>query len=75
MGPLEWRCFVVARTDPGQDRHKGLSYLLVPMDLAQKNHLRAYGHAFHTLQAGGKVMACGNGGSAAMKSLTFRGSW
>jgi hypothetical protein len=30
-------------------------YLLVPMDLTQSNHLRAYGHAFHTLQAGGKV--------------------
>ncbi|MGH9019295.1 MAG: acyl-CoA dehydrogenase family protein, partial [Acidimicrobiales bacterium] len=25
-------CFVVARTDPDQRRHKGLSYLLVPMD-------------------------------------------
>jgi len=29
----DW-CFVVARTDPGQLRHKGLSYLLVPMDQA-----------------------------------------
>ena len=27
----DW-CFVVARTDPGQPRHRGLSYLLVPMD-------------------------------------------
>jgi alkylation response protein AidB-like acyl-CoA dehydrogenase len=27
----DW-CFVVARTDPAQPRHKGLSYLLVPMD-------------------------------------------
>jgi alkylation response protein AidB-like acyl-CoA dehydrogenase len=26
----DW-CFVLARTDPGQSRHKGLSYLLVPM--------------------------------------------
>jgi alkylation response protein AidB-like acyl-CoA dehydrogenase len=25
-------CFVVARTDPGSARHKGLSFLLVPMD-------------------------------------------
>jgi alkylation response protein AidB-like acyl-CoA dehydrogenase len=25
-------CFVVARTDPGSSRHKGLSFLLVPMD-------------------------------------------
>jgi hypothetical protein len=30
-------------------------YLLVPMDLTQTNHLRAYGQAFHTLQAGEKV--------------------
>ncbi len=30
-------------------------YLLVPMDLTQTNHLRAYGHTFHTLQAGDKV--------------------
>ena len=27
----DW-CFVVARTEPGSSRHKGLSYLLVPMD-------------------------------------------
>ncbi|MDA8340756.1 MAG: acyl-CoA dehydrogenase family protein, partial [Actinomycetota bacterium] len=27
----DW-CFVVARTEPGSRRHKGLSYLLVPMD-------------------------------------------
>jgi alkylation response protein AidB-like acyl-CoA dehydrogenase len=27
----DW-CFVVARTDPEKPRHKGLSYLLVPMD-------------------------------------------
>ncbi|WP_280234944.1 acyl-CoA dehydrogenase family protein [Nocardia cyriacigeorgica] len=27
----DW-CFVVARTEPGSKRHKGLSYLLVPMD-------------------------------------------
>lgn len=27
----DW-CFVVARTEPGSARHKGLSYLLVPMD-------------------------------------------
>lgn len=25
-------CFVVARTEPGSSRHKGLSFLLVPMD-------------------------------------------
>jgi alkylation response protein AidB-like acyl-CoA dehydrogenase len=27
----DW-CFVLARTDPGEQRHRGLSYLLVPMD-------------------------------------------
>src|SRR5262249_57760029 len=26
----DW-CFVLARTDPGESRHVGLSYLLVPM--------------------------------------------
>jgi alkylation response protein AidB-like acyl-CoA dehydrogenase len=26
----DW-CFVIARTDPGSERHRGLSYLLVPM--------------------------------------------
>jgi hypothetical protein len=30
-------------------------YLLIPMDLTQTNHLRAYGVAFHSLQAGEKV--------------------
>lgn len=30
-------------------------FLLIPMDLEQRNHLRAYGVAFHTLQAGDKV--------------------
>lgn len=27
----QW-CFVIARTQPGSQRHHGLSYLLVPMD-------------------------------------------
>ncbi|HVY95626.1 MAG TPA: acyl-CoA dehydrogenase family protein [Solirubrobacterales bacterium] len=27
----DW-CFVIARTEPGSERHRGLSYLLVPMD-------------------------------------------
>lgn len=29
----DW-CFVIARTDPASSRHKGLSFLLVPMDQA-----------------------------------------
>ncbi len=31
------------------------TFLLVPMDLSQSNHLKAYGHAYHALQAGEKV--------------------
>jgi hypothetical protein len=31
------------------------NWLLLPMDLKQRNHLRSYGVAFHTLQAGEKV--------------------
>ncbi|HOX25647.1 MAG TPA: asparagine synthetase B [Candidatus Krumholzibacteria bacterium] len=31
------------------------SHLLVPMDLAQDQHLKAYGHTYHALQAGEKV--------------------
>lgn len=27
----DW-CFVIARTEPGSERHRGLSYLLVPLD-------------------------------------------
>ncbi|MFE1772624.1 acyl-CoA dehydrogenase family protein [Streptomyces sp. NPDC059008] len=30
-GEADW-CFVLARTDPGERRHRGLSFLLVPMD-------------------------------------------
>ncbi len=44
-------------------------YLLVPMDLEQSNHLRAYGHTFHSLQAGENVNWLLNyrGGSFLMK--------
>ena len=41
----------LAGTGPARAEH----YLLVPMDLTQTNHLRAYGVAFHSLQAGEKV--------------------
>lgn len=45
-------------------------YLLVPMDLAQANHLRAYGHAYHRLQAGENVSWLLNyrGGSFLMRA-------
>jgi hypothetical protein len=42
-------------TFTGVPRAQAKQYLLVPMDLTQTNHLRAYGQAFHTLQAGDKV--------------------
>lgn len=31
------------------------AYLLIPMDLAQQQHLKAYGHAYRSLEAGEKV--------------------
>ena len=34
---------------------RAADYLLIPMDLTQPDHLKAYGHAFHALQAGEKV--------------------
>ncbi len=45
-------------------------WLLIPMDLAQTNHLRAYGHAFHSLQAGENVSWLLNyrGGSFLMRA-------
>ena len=45
-------------------------YLLVPMDLGQSDHLKAYGHAFHSLQAGEKVTWLLNyrGGSFLMRA-------
>ncbi len=34
---------------------RAAGFLLVPMDLDQTDHLRAYGHAYHALEAGQKV--------------------
>jgi len=34
---------------------RAATYMLIPMDLEQSQHLKAYGHAFHSLQAGEKV--------------------
>lgn len=49
---------------------RGADWLLVPMDLSQTNHLRAYGHAFHALQAGEPVSWLLNyrGGSFLMRA-------
>ncbi len=48
------------------------TYMLIPMDLTQTNHLRAYGVAFHTLQANEKVNWLLNyrGGSFLIKDNT-----
>ncbi len=39
----------------GGTQARSAEYLLIPMDLSQPKHLKAYGHAFHALQAGEKV--------------------
>ena len=39
----------------GAGQARAAAWLLIPMDLTQSNHLRAYGVAFHCLQAGEKV--------------------
>jgi len=48
------------------------SFLLIPMDLSQTQHLKAYGHAFHALQSGEKVSWLLNyrGGAFLMKDTT-----
>ncbi len=53
----------------GCGQAKAADFLLVPMDLTQTNHLRAYGLAFHSLEAGEKVnwMLNYRGGSFLMK--------
>ena len=62
--------FLVAVLLPGTALAE--KYLLIPMDLTQTNHLRAYGHTFHVLQSGGKVNWLLNyrGGSFLMKDTT-----
>jgi len=49
------RLLVLGVLVAGVSAAQAASYLLVPMDLRQTQHLRAYGHAYHALQAGEKV--------------------
>ncbi len=77
----DW-CFVVARTEPGSSRHKGLSYLLVPMNqegvevrpIIQLTGTSEFNEVFFDnartdadLVVGGE----GNGWGTAMGTLTF----
>ncbi len=77
----DW-CFVVARTEPGSRRHRGLSYLLVPMDqegvevrpIVQLTGTSEFNEVFFTgartdadLVVGGE----GNGWQVAMGTLGF----
>ena len=77
----DW-CFVIARTEPGSERHRGLSYLLVPMDqegvdirpINQLTGTSEFNEVFFTgartdadLVVGGE----GNGWKVAMGTLGF----
>ena len=77
----DW-CFVIARTEPGSERHRGLSYLLVPMDqegvdirpINQLTGTSEFNEVFFTgartdadLVVGGE----GNGWQVAMGTLGF----
>jgi hypothetical protein len=66
-----WMILVLIATS-GLGAAQAEDYLLVPMDLTQTNHLRAYGHTFHALQAGEKVNWLLNyrGGSFLLKDST-----
>jgi alkylation response protein AidB-like acyl-CoA dehydrogenase len=77
----DW-CFVVARTEPGSQRHAGLSYLLVPMDqpgvdvrpIVQLTGTSEFNEVFFTgaRTAGDLVVGgVGNGWAVAMATLGF----
>jgi alkylation response protein AidB-like acyl-CoA dehydrogenase len=77
----DW-CFVVARTEPGSQRHTGLSYLLVPMDqpgvevrpIIQLTGTSEFNEVFFTgarTAADMVVGGAGNGWSVAMATLGF----
>jgi alkylation response protein AidB-like acyl-CoA dehydrogenase len=77
----DW-CFVVCRTDPDSSRHKGLSYLLVPMDqpgvevrpITQLTRTSEFNEVFFD---GARTDACnvvggeGNGWRVALATLAF----
>jgi len=77
----DW-CFVLARTEPGSERHRGLSYLLVPMDqegvevrpIIQPTGTSEFNEVFFTdarTDAGLVVGGEGNGWRVAMGTLGF----
>jgi alkylation response protein AidB-like acyl-CoA dehydrogenase len=77
----DW-CFVIARTDPSSSRHKGLSFLLVPMDqpgvevrpIVQLTDTSEFNEVFFDdalCEAGNVVGAPGEGWRVAMGLLAF----
>jgi len=77
----DW-CFVVCRTDPGSVRHKGLSYLLVPMDqpgvevrpITQLTRTSEFNEVFFDgarTHADNVVGAAGDGWRVALATLAF----
>jgi alkylation response protein AidB-like acyl-CoA dehydrogenase len=77
----DW-CFVVCRTDPGAARHKGLSYLLVPMDqpgveirpIRQLTRTSEFNEVFFTearTHRDNVVGAVGDGWRVALATLAF----
>ncbi|MFG3547509.1 acyl-CoA dehydrogenase family protein [Streptomyces sp. NPDC047725] len=77
----QW-CFVVARTEPGSTRHRGLSYLLVPLDqpgvdvrpITQLTGTREFNEVFFDearTPAANIVGAPGDGWRTAMATLGF----
>jgi alkylation response protein AidB-like acyl-CoA dehydrogenase len=77
----DW-CFVLARTEPGSQRHRGLSYLLVPMDqpgvevrpIVQLTGTSEFNEVFFTgarTAADLVVGGAGNGWAVAMATLGF----
>ena len=77
----DW-CFVVARTEPGSQRHRGLSYLLVPMDqegvevraINQLTNTSEFNEVFFTgatTDAANLVGEEGDGWKVAMGTLGF----
>ena len=77
----DW-CFVVCRTEPGSTRHKGLSYLLVPMDqpgvdvrpITQLTRTSEFNEVFFDgarTAADNVVGAVGDGWRVALATLAF----
>jgi len=77
----DW-CFVVCRTEPGSTRHKGLSYLLVPMHqegvevrpIEQLTHTSEFNEVFFDgarTAAGNVVGQVGDGWRVALATLAF----